>query len=109
MDTPTQLLNLADEVTCFQYSGCERDVIECVFQGGHICNRRWQFEHIIDFMLKDLIDTSSVSGGSIMTYVLLPLGIVLVCSAVLVMYPRIRQRRNVFTRLRETEIAPISG
>ena len=110
MNTPTQSLNLAKEVTCLEYSGCDKAVVECVFEGGHICNRKWQFEPIIDFMLEDLKSnsTSSNSNNQAM-YALISLGaIFMVIVFGVLTYPRRRRKENAFARLHETEIVPRS-
>ena len=73
MNTPTQSLSLATEGTCLEYSGCDKAVVECVFEGGHICNRKWQFEPIIDFMLEDLKSNSTSSGVISAMYALISL------------------------------------
>ena len=110
VDTPTHSLSLAKEVTCLEYSGCDKAVVECVFEGGHICNRRWQFEPIIDFMLEDLKSnsTSSNSSSNQAMYALISLGaIFMVIIFGVLTYPR-RRKENVFAPLHEMEIAPRS-
>ena len=109
VDTPTHLLSLAKEVTCLEYSGCDKAVVECVFEGGHICNRRWQFEPIIDFMLEDLKSNSTSSNSSNQAmYALISLGaIFMVIIFGVLTYPR-RRKENVFAPLHEMEIAPRS-
>ena len=113
VNAPTQDFSVGhDEVTCLQYSDCDRAVVECIFQGGHICNRRWQFEPIIDFMLEDL-DGSSSSSSNITMFILLPLGgLMMVMIFAVLTYPRLRDSKTTFARLDEdkgAEMAPISN